>query len=420
MATETTTQTAEAPQNGKRKKGLIIAAAIFATLGVIYGAYWLLDARFYQDTDDAYVAGNVVQVTPQIVGTVVAIKADDTYFVNAGDDLVLLDKADAKVALEQTEAALGQTVRQVRSLFTTNASLAANVELAQSQVSKAQADLKRRRSLTDTGAVSYEELNHAENALTGAQADLLAAKEKLASNKAFTDNTDIDNHPNVKQAAAKVHEAYLAFQRAAVPAPVSGFIAKRSVQVGQRVAPGNPLMAIIPLEQVWVDANFKEGQLARMRIGQAVTIKADIYGGKVTYHGKVVGLSAGTGSAFSLLPAQNATGNWIKVVQRVPVKIQLDPQELKEHPLRIGLSIVAEVNIKDQSGQQLAAAQPSAPVYQTAVYTKLDHEADALVRKIIAANRGTSVDEGKPNTAPKKQSSIARQATHSHSVAIAQ
>jgi membrane fusion protein (multidrug efflux system) len=387
---KTADKSAETPRNGPRKKGLSIAATVFAALGIAYGAYWLLDARYYEDTDDAYVAGNVVQVTPQIAGTVVAIKADDTYFVNAGDDLVLLDKADAKVALEQTEAALGQTVRQVRSLFTTNASLAANVELAQAQMRKAEADLKRRRDLAGSGAVSYEELNHAETALTGAQADLLAAKEKLSTNQAFTDNTDIDNHPSVQQAAAKVHEAYLAFQRAAIPAPVSGFVAKRSVQVGQRVAPGNPLMAIVPLDQVWVDANFKEGQLAHMRIGQPVTLKADIYGGKVIYHGTIVGLSAGTGSAFSLLPAQNATGNWIKVVQRVPVKVRLDPRELKEHPLRIGLSVIAEVDIKDRSGSQLASAKPTVPIYQTAVYSKLDREADELVKKIIAQNRGAA------------------------------
>jgi membrane fusion protein (multidrug efflux system) len=306
----------------------------------------------------------------------------------------------------------------VRSLFTTNASLAANVELAQSQVAKAQADLQRRRDLARTGAVSYEELNHAETALKGAQADLLSAKERLSTNKAFTDNTDIEHHPTVAQAAAKVHEAYLAFQRAAIPAPVSGFVAKRSVQVGQRVAPGNPLMAIIPLDQVWVDANFKEGQLAQMRIGQPVQLTADIYGGKVVYHGKVIGLSAGTGSAFSLLPAQNATGNWIKVVQRIPVKVQLDPQELQKYPLRIGLSIIAEVDVKDQSGQQLASAKPSAPVYQTTVYTKLDREAEDLVKKIIAANRGASVEE-KPIAATKTQSSIARENIAAHVLAIA-
>lgn len=388
--------------NGKRTKQMLIAASIFAVLGVAYTAYWLLDGRYYQSTDDAYVAGNIVQVTPQVAGTVVAIKSDDTDFVKAGDDLVLLDKADAKVALDQAEAALAQTVRQVRSLFTTNASLAANVELAQSQLAKAQADLSRRKNLTQSGAVSYEELNHVETAVQGAQADLLAAKERLTTNQAFTENTNIENHPAVLQAAAKVHEAYLAFQRATIPASVTGYVAKRSVQVGQRVAPGNPLMAIIPLDQVWVDANFKEGQLAQMRIGQPVKLEADIYGSKVEYDGKIVGLSAGTGGAFSLLPAQNATGNWIKVVQRVPVKIQLDGEQLRAHPLRIGLSIVATVDIKDQSGSQLANAPRTHTAYQTQVYSKLDSEADALIKRIIAENKST--DARKNSVADKPQS----------------
>jgi membrane fusion protein, multidrug efflux system len=384
--------------NGKRKKALAIAAAVFGAIGIAYSAYWGLSGRYYESTDDAYVAGNVVQITPQVAGTVIGIRADDTDFVKAGDNLILLDQADAKVALEQAEAALAQTVRQVRSLYATNASLAANVELAQSQLAKAQADLNRRRDLGRTGAVSYEELNHAETAVKSAQADLLSAKEKLSTNQALTDHTSVDNHPNVLQVAAKLHEAYLAYQRAAIPAPVSGHVAKRSVQVGQRVAPGNPLMAIIPLDQVWVDANFKEGQLAGMRIGQAVTLEADIYGGKVEYHGKIVGLSAGTGSAFSLLPPQNATGNWIKIVQRVPVKVQLDRRELEAHPLRLGLSVVAKVNIKDQSGPQLASAPRTEPAYQTAVYSQLNREADELVKKIIAENSGGRA----------KQSSVAR------------
>jgi len=392
-----------APQNnGKRKRAMLTAGAVFAVIGVAYGVYWALHGRYFESTDDAYVAGNVVQVTPQVAGTVVSIGADDTDFVKAGDNLVLLDKADAKVALEQAEAALGQTVRQVRSLFVTNTTLAANVELAQSQLAKAEADLRRRHDLTRTGAVSFEELNHAETAVKSAKADLIAAQQKLSTNQAFTNNTTVDKHPSVLQAAAKVHEAYLAYQRAALPAPVSGFIAKRSVQVGQRVAPGNPLMAIVPLDQVWVDANFKEGQLAEMRIGQPVKLEADIYGGKVEYHGKIVGLAAGTGSAFSLLPAQNATGNWIKVVQRVPVKVQLDPKELQQHPLRIGLSVIATVSVRDQSGPQLASATRSAPVYQTAVYSKLDQEADERVKKIIATN---NVDnDGKKNPAENKQS----------------
>jgi membrane fusion protein (multidrug efflux system) len=390
LMNNTDTTNAAAGANGKRRKQLVIAASIFAALGIAYGAYWLLDGRYHESTDDAYVAGNIVQVTPQVAGTVVAIKADDTDFVRAGDNLVLLDKADAKVALDQAEASLAQTVRQVRSLFTTNASLAANVELAQSELVKAQADLARRKNLAQTGAVSSEELHHTETAVKTAQADLLAAKEKLTTNRAFTENTTIENHPSVLQAAAKVHEAYLAFQRAAIPASVNGYIAKRSVQVGQRVAPGNPLMAIIPLDQVWVDANFKEGQLAHIRIGQPVKLEADIYGSKVEYRGKIVGLSAGTGGAFSLLPAQNATGNWIKVVQRVPVKVELDKEQLRAHPLRIGLSVIATVDIKDQSGAQLAAATRTESIYQTDVYGKLDAEADALIKRIIVENSGAS------------------------------
>lgn len=374
--------------NGKRRRQLVIAASIFAAIGIVYGAYWLFDGRFHETTDDAYVAGNVIQVTPQIAGTVVAIKADDTDFVRAGEQLVLLDNSDAKVALDQAEAMLAQTVRQVRSLFTTNASLAANVELAQSQLVKAEADLERRKNLVKTGAVSSEELHHAETAVKSAQADLLAAKEKLTTNQALTENTDIDNHPSVLQAAAKVHEAYLALQRAAIPASASGYIAKRSAQVGQRVAPGNPLMAIIPLDQVWVDANFKEGQLEHIRIGQPVKLEADIYGSNVEYRGTIVGLSAGTGSAFSLLPAQNATGNWIKVVQRVPVRIALDKEQLRQHPLRVGLSVIADVDVKDQSGAQLSDAARAKPLYQTDVYGKLDAQADALIRRIIDANSG--------------------------------
>ncbi|HET8711159.1 MAG TPA: HlyD family efflux transporter periplasmic adaptor subunit [Spongiibacteraceae bacterium] len=386
--------------HGRRRKQMSIAASIFAAIGIAYGAYWLLDGRFYEDTDDAYVAGNIVQVTPQVAGTVVAIKADDTDFVRAGDALVQLDKADAKVALDQAEAVLAQTVRQVRSLFTTNASLSANVELAKTQLAKAQSDLERRKNLAKTGAVSSEELHHVEAAVKSAQADLLAAQERLTTNQALTENTDIEHHPAVLQAAAKVHEAYLALQRASIPASVSGYIAKRSVQIGQRVAPGNPLMAIVPLDQVWVDANFKEGQIAHLRIGQPVTLEADVYGSKVEYRGNIVGLSAGTGSAFSLLPAQNATGNWIKVVQRIPVKISLDKEQVRTHPLRIGLSVVATVDIKDQSGPQLSDVTRTAPAYRTDVYGKLDVEADALVKRIIDGNRGI---ERKKTRAQKQQ-----------------
>jgi membrane fusion protein (multidrug efflux system) len=298
-----------------------------------------------------------------------------------------LDEADAKVALDQAEAQLAQTVREVRTLFATNDSLAASVNLREADVAKAKEDFNRRQALAGTGAVSGEELGHARTALAAAEAALSAAKEQLASNRALIDHTTVEQHPNVARAAARVREAWLAYERASIPAPVTGYVAKRAVQVGQRVNPGASLMAVIPLDQVWVDANFKEGQLRQMRLGQPVTLTADVYGNKVEYHGKVAGLGAGTGSAFALLPAQNATGNWIKVVQRVPVRVALDAKELAAHPLRVGLSMNVEVNVRDQSGSQLAeGVRREAPVAQTAVFTEESKGADALVGRIIAAN----------------------------------
>nr|WP_143266547.1 HlyD family efflux transporter periplasmic adaptor subunit [Paraburkholderia caledonica] len=362
---------------------LVIVILIAA---IAYGLYYFLVARFHEDTDDAYVNGNVVQITPQVTGTVVAVNADDTQTVKAGDPVVVLDPADARVALDQAEANLAQTVRQVRGLFADDNQYQAQVAQRQSDLSRAQDDLKRRLTVAQTGAVSQEEISHARDAVKSAQAAVEAAQQQLASNRALTANTTIANHPNVQASAAKVRDAYLNNARNTLPAPVTGYVAKRSVQVGQRVSPGTPLMAIVPLGAVWVDANFKEVQLKHMRIGQPVELTADVYGSSVVYHGKVVGFSAGTGSAFSLLPAQNATGNWIKVVQRLPVRIALDPQELEKHPLRIGLSMQADVSIKDENGGQLGNAQNT--VYQTDVFAKYGDEADAEIARIIAENAG--------------------------------
>jgi len=336
---------APAPGNGKRKRMMTLLAAVIAIAAIAYGLYYFLVARFHESTDDAYVNGNVVQITPQVVGTVVAVKADDTQTVKAGDPLVLLDPADARIALQQTEASLAQTVRQARGLFVNDDQYRAQVALRQSDLSKAEDDLRRRLAVAQTGAVSQEEISHARDAVKAAQASLDAAQQQLSSNRALTANTTIATHPNVLAAAAKVRDAYLANARNTLPAPVTGYVAKRSVQVGQRVSPGTPLMSVVPLNGVWVDANFKEVQLNHMRIGQPVELTADIYGTSVVYHGKVVGFSAGTGAAFSLLPAQNATGNWIKVVQRLPVRVALDPAELKAHPLRVGLSMNVDVDI---------------------------------------------------------------------------
>ncbi|MFM0227185.1 EmrA/EmrK family multidrug efflux transporter periplasmic adaptor subunit [Paraburkholderia dipogonis] len=381
------TQPAQPPaNNSKRKLMMTLLVIVILIAAIAYGFYYFLVARFHEDTDDAYVNGNVVQITPQVTGTVVAVNADDTQTVKAGDPLVVLDPADARVALEQAEANLAQTVRQVRGLFADDNQYQAQVAQRQSDLSRAQDDLKRRMTVAQTGAVSQEEISHARDAVKSAQAAVDAAQQQLNSNRALTANTTIANHPNVQAAAAKVRDAYLNNARNNLPAPVTGYVAKRSVQVGQRVSPGTPLMAIVPLGGVWVDANFKEVQLKHMRIGQPVELTADVYGSSVVYHGKVVGFSAGTGSAFSLLPAQNATGNWIKVVQRLPVRVALDPKELEQHPLRIGLSMQADVSIKDDNGGQLGQAPNT--VYQTNVFEKYGDQADAEIARIISENAG--------------------------------
>lgn len=374
--------------NGKRRRQLLIATAVIVLLAIAYGAWWFIYARHFEDTDDAYVAGNVVQVTPQVGGTVVAIHADDTDLVQAGTPLIELDRSDAKVALDQAEAQLAQTVREVRKLFVDNATLNANIALRSADLDRARADLARRQQLAGTGAVSKEELEHARTALESAESALQATRKQLASNQTLTENTSVAQHPNVLRAAAQVEEAYLAYERTTLPAPITGYIAKRSVQVGQRVAPGAPLLAIVPLNSLWVDANFKEVQVTKMRIGQPVTLESDVYGSKVEYHGKVVGLSAGTGAAFALLPTQNASGNWIKVVQRIPVRIALDPKELEAHPLRIGLSMLVTVDVAHADGTSLTSAEPARtqPAYETAVFDQAGRAAEERVAQIIAAN----------------------------------
>ncbi|HEX7935971.1 MAG TPA: EmrA/EmrK family multidrug efflux transporter periplasmic adaptor subunit [Paraburkholderia sp.] len=385
---------AQPANSSKRKRMMTLLVIVILIAAIAYGLYYFLVARFHEDTDDAYVNGNVVQITPQVTGTVVAVNADDTQTVKAGDPLVVLDPADARVALQQAEANLAQTVRQVRGLFADDNQYQAQVAQREADLSRAQDDLKRRLTVAQTGAVSQEEISHARDAVKSAQAAVDAAQQQLASNRALTANTTIANHPNVQSAAAKVRDAYLNNARNTLPAPVTGYVAKRSVQVGQRVSPGTPLMAIVPLGGVWVDANFKEVQIKHMRLGQPVELTADVYGSSVVYHGKVVGFSAGTGSAFSLLPAQNATGNWIKVVQRLPVRIALDPQELDKHPLRIGLSMQADVSIKDENGGQLGDAQNT--VYQTNVFAKYGDEADAEIARIISENAGPNGGAQKP------------------------
>ena len=370
----------------QRKRWLVIVIGAFAAIAIAYASYWAIALRYVQTTDDAYVNGNVVQITPQISGTVIAIGADDTQFVKAGQTLVRLDQADARVALDQADAQLAKTVREVRSLFATSAQLQAAVAMRQSDLARAEEDFARRERLASSGAVSGEERQHARDALNSANAALLAAQQELEANRARVDRTTVESHPDVRNAAARVRDAYLTYSRTTLPAPVSGFVAKRAVQLGQRVAPGASLMAIVPLDQVWVDANFKEPQLAAMRVGQPVTLTADLYGGKIVYHGKVAGFGAGTGSAFALLPAQNATGNWIKIVQRVPVRVVLDAPELAAHPLQIGLSMQVEVDTHQRSGERLPQLAQGTPSYATDVFHSQDELADDRVKTIIAAN----------------------------------
>ncbi len=408
--TSATSSPAESTMQSRRQRGLAIVLGVAVLAGVAWAAWWLWSARWDETTDDAYVSGNVVQITPQISGTVVAIGADDTQFVKSGQLLVQLDRADAKVALDRAEAKLARTVRDVRGLFSTSAQLQAAVEMRKSDLSRFEDDLARRLRLAGSGAISREELQHAQGAVNGAKAALLEAQQALAVNHARVDRTTVDDHPDVLAAAAGVREAYLAYARTELPAPVSGFVAKRAVQLGQRVAPGVPLMAIVPLDQVWVEANFKESQLAHMRVGQPVSLSADLYGGKVEFHGKVVGFGAGTGSAFALLPAQNATGNWIKIVQRVPVRIALDPEDLAAHPLQIGLSMQVDVDTHDRSGVRLPqVAQTGAP-YATDVFHVQEAVADARVKEIIAANEAAqrSVHRRVTHVARARPANVAR------------
>jgi len=392
---------APAVDPSRRKPALLAVTALTLAVGLGYGAWWALTQRQSESTDNAYVQAPVVQITPQVGGTVVAVLADDTDLVKSGQPLVRLDATDARLALARAEAQLAQVVREVRTLYANNATLAAQVALRQAEVTRAQSelaratdDVQRRQPLLASGAVGGEEMKHVEatlanarGVLSGARSALAAAEEQLASNRALTDGIRIEQHPQVERAASAVREASLALQRTELPAPLAGQVARRSVQVGQRVAAGSPLMTVVPLEQVWVEANFKEGQLPRMRIGQPVALKADLYGAQVEYHGHVAGLGAGTGSAFALLPAQNATGNWIKIVQRVPVRIELDAAELAAHPLRVGLSMEARVDVSKQDGTPLTEP-PASHASQTQVFDAQEAAADERVRTIIASNLG--------------------------------
>ena len=372
----------------RRRRWLVGLGAALALIALVWLAWWLLEARFYESTDDAYVAGDLVNVMSQVSGTVVSIAADETDRVQAGQELVRLDATDAQIALQEAEQQLARTVRQTRTVFATRDQLRAVAGQRRSDLARAQSDFDRRRDLAASGAVSGEELGHARDALKAARDALIAAEKNLAASSALVGHTGVADNPEVRAAATQVELAWLALARTSVRAPVSGYVARRTVQLGERISPGAPLMAIVPLGRLWLEANFREVQLRHMRIGQPAAVVADLYGGHVTFHGRVAGLGMGTGSAFALLPAQNATGNWIKVVQRVPVRIALDASELSAHPLRIGLSTVVTIEVRDASGPQLAQTPPQEPVLATGAFDVDRSEIRARIEKIIEENTG--------------------------------
>ncbi|MFZ3387498.1 efflux RND transporter periplasmic adaptor subunit [Buttiauxella gaviniae] len=382
-----TTPEVHVQRSSKRKRNFIILILILVLAAAGCLAWYFLYARYYESTDDAYVNGNQVALTPQIGGTVTQVTADEGDFVEKGQPLVLLDPSDTKIALQQAEANLANTVRQVRGLYSTADNYRAQVAAKQVALQTAQNDYARRQKIFSTGAIAAEDLSHYRDAVSSAQSDLAAAQQALRTNLAMVDDTVIDSHPEIKTAVATLRQRYLDNARTTIVAPVSGYVAKRAVQLGMRVTSGTTLLAIVPLNEVWVDANFKESQMSTMRLGQKVTLSADLYGDDVEYHGTIESLGIGTGSAFSLLPAQNASGNWIKIVQRLPVRITLDPHDMQKHPLRVGLSMNARVDIRNnEDGHLLPQQTVSTPRFTTDVYRDSLEAADKLVAKILHDN----------------------------------
>jgi membrane fusion protein, multidrug efflux system len=403
-----TSPPATPPAGSSRRRNLKILGGVVIICAVGYAGYWYAYARHFESTDDCYVDGDVVQVTTEIPGTVIQLHADDTQSVARDQPLLELDPADAEVATGNAEANLARAVRTVRATFAQADQLRAEIRDREVQLQQAEQDHKRRLGLLTDGAISSEEFQHTQDKVTELRAALRAAQEQLNETTAQIDGTTVPTHPQVLAAIAAVRDASLALRRTRITAAVSGVVARRSVQVGQQVAAGTPLMGIVPLDAVWVDANFKEVQLRDVRVGQPVKLRADIYGGKAIYHGKVVGLSAGSGTAFALLPAQNASGNWIKIVQRLPVRIELDPAELRAHPLRIGLSVTADVDIRDTSGPLVSEQVRQVPIpSQTSLAS--DPEEDARIAKIIRDN--LELSKGASKNTPKSGSRMAANLT---------
>jgi membrane fusion protein (multidrug efflux system) len=374
----------EAPTD-KRRKVLGVIAVVFIVIGLLWGLLWLLVLSKRERTDDAYVNGNKVVISAQVSGTVIAVLADDTQLVKAGQVLVRLDPVDAETGLARSASTLGQSVRQVRQQKLNADQYDAMIATRRLELARAETDLAKREPLLADSAIAPEEVRHARESVLLARAALTQAERQATGAHALVDGTDVQDNPAVLEAKAAYRDAWIAARRNAVVAPVTGYVGERSVQLGQHVAAGQALMTVIPLNALWVDANFKEVQLRHLRIGQPAEVRSDLYGSSFVYHGHVTGMAAGTGAAFALLPAQNASGNWIKVVQRVPVRVQLDDADLAKSPLRVGLSATVTVDTTREDGPVLAKEAADHPVGDTQVYTldleKANAEADAVVRR---------------------------------------
>lgn len=378
--------------NQQRKRWLIRLTIIFLSIGLFYLIHWLWVGQFYEKTDDAYVSGNPIQVMPQISGHVTEILADETDLVVKGQPLIQLDKIDAYIALKNAEAQLALTARQVSQLYQNVHQLQSSVQIAQDNFKRAQEDYQRRQELTLQKTISIEELRHAKLTRDSAAESLTLAQNQLLSATALVKGTHLYQHPQVQQAIVNLRNAYLTWMRTIIYAPETGYVAKRFAELGQEVNPNTALMIIVPLHQLWVNANFKESQLKNMRIGQPAQLISDAYGSSVAYQGTVIGLNPGTGNAFDLLPPQNATGNWIKIIQRLPVRIDINPEQLRKYPLRIGLSMTVTIDTHKHKGSVLTLTPQKKILYQTTNYTSDLTAVDQLVNQILRANANDDVN----------------------------
>ena len=383
---QTDTQTSSNNKSQQRKKGLSIFILLLLLIAIGSAAYWFFFIKGFEETEDAYVSGNQVTVSSQVSGNISKINVDNMDPVQAGDVLLELDDTNAKLSFEQAKSNLANAVRQISQLNYTVKQLKSAVRANEITLAQAQGNLNRRVQLVKDGAIDKESFQHAKEAVELAKANLTTSQNQLEANQALLLDGPLSEQPQIQSAVSNLKQAWLNLERTKIRSPIKGYVARRNAQVGQAVSVGGALMAVVTTDQMWLDANFKETQLTHMRIGQPVEIHFDLYGKDKTFNGKVVGIEMGTGSAFSLLPTQNATGNWIKVVQRVPVRIQLDPQQLAENPLRIGLSATVKVNVSDSQGETLRNQAPSTTLYSTNVLQYDESAVNNLIESIIRYN----------------------------------